>query len=277
MERLFLKWITSGSNGRSGIEDAAMNKLSIQTERMELQGAEPGGSAAEGVNVSEWLSALMDGEASDSEILKGLSQPRLDPRDLSTWHTYHLIGDVLREGHQGVTLSSSSSELLLAVRKEIADQEVLPQLPLAKSVPASTVRRDSANDAVFVWKMVAGFASVAAVAAISWTTLGAGAGAVRSDEMGAGARMAASATAGATVVPVGSTTVIVPTGVAQASSERSADSGATVVVNTLQGPMLRDPELEKLLAEHRHFGGASALQMPAGFMRSATQEAVGRP
>jgi sigma-E factor negative regulatory protein RseA len=34
--------------------------------------------------------------------------------------------------------------------------------------------------------------------------------------------------------------------------------------------MLRDPQLDALLAAHRQFGGASALQMPTGFLRNAT-------
>ena len=36
--------------------------------------------------------------------------------------------------------------------------------------------------------------------------------------------------------------------------------------------MIRDPQLDELLAAHRQLGGASALQMPAGFLRNATFE-----
>jgi sigma-E factor negative regulatory protein RseA len=46
-----------------------------------------------------------------------------------------------------------------------------------------------------------------------------------------------------------------------------------VVVQTPHGPVLRDPRLEQLLAQHRQYGGMSALQMPAGFLRDATQQA----
>jgi sigma-E factor negative regulatory protein RseA len=34
--------------------------------------------------------------------------------------------------------------------------------------------------------------------------------------------------------------------------------------------MIRDPQLDALLAAHRQLGGANALQMPAGFLRNAT-------
>jgi sigma-E factor negative regulatory protein RseA len=37
--------------------------------------------------------------------------------------------------------------------------------------------------------------------------------------------------------------------------------------------MVRDARLEELLAAHKEFGGASALQMPSGFLRNATFEA----
>jgi sigma-E factor negative regulatory protein RseA len=36
--------------------------------------------------------------------------------------------------------------------------------------------------------------------------------------------------------------------------------------------MIRDAQLDALLAAHKQFGGASALQGPAGFLRSATFE-----
>jgi sigma-E factor negative regulatory protein RseA len=36
--------------------------------------------------------------------------------------------------------------------------------------------------------------------------------------------------------------------------------------------MIRDPQLDALLAAHRQFGGTSALQMPTGFLRNATFE-----
>jgi sigma-E factor negative regulatory protein RseA len=35
---------------------------------------------------------------------------------------------------------------------------------------------------------------------------------------------------------------------------------------------LRQPELEALLAEHRQYGGLSAVQVSSGFLRNATYE-----
>jgi sigma-E factor negative regulatory protein RseA len=40
--------------------------------------------------------------------------------------------------------------------------------------------------------------------------------------------------------------------------------------------MIRDPQLDRLLAAHRQFGGATALQTSSGFLRSATFEGPAR-
>jgi sigma-E factor negative regulatory protein RseA len=52
-----------------------------------------------------------------------------------------------------------------------------------------------------------------------------------------------------------------------------AQSGGTAAAEQV---MIRDPRLDELLAAHKQFGGASALQMPAGFMRNATIEGPAR-
>ncbi|GBU15588.1 hypothetical protein AwPolaro_09660 [Polaromonas sp.] len=42
-----------------------------------------------------------------------------------------------------------------------------------------------------------------------------------------------------------------------------------VIVASPQGPMVRDPRFEELLAAHQQLGGTSALQEPSGFLRNA--------
>jgi sigma-E factor negative regulatory protein RseA len=92
--------------------------------------------------------------------------------------------------------------------------------------------------------MVAGLASLALVSVIGWQALN-GWG-----DQGATVQLAQKA-----VPLVNSTVVAEPAGAALGSP-----------------PMLRDPQLDALLAAHRQFGGTSALQMPAGFLRNATFE-----
>lgn len=48
--------------------------------------------------------------------------------------------------------------------------------------------------------------------------------------------------------------------------------GRSEVSKPSQPPILRQPELEALLAEHRQYGGLSAVQVSSGFLRNATYE-----
>jgi sigma-E factor negative regulatory protein RseA len=102
-----------------------------------------------------------------------------------------------------------------------------------------SAQRLAANDANFRWKLLAGFASLAAMAAIGWTVSGAMAGKAEEAQL--------------------------------AASQRG-----TVLAGTERGVLIRDPRLDELLAAHRQLGGASALQMPAGFLRNATFEGPAR-
>lgn len=120
-------------------------------------------------------------------------------------------------------------------------QERLRGEAIAAQAPAQVAtvapRREAANDGAFRWKIVAGVASVAAVSAIAWTLSGT---AQKID----GTQLAAT-----------------PSGV--------------VLTSTQQGPMMRDPRLDELLAAHRQLGGA-ALVAPAGYLRNATFDTPAR-
>lgn len=192
------------------------------------------------------LSALVDGEADDADWAH-LMAAQAHSENLAAWHRYHVIGDALRTA-QPVVAQRAPQDFLAGfhARLQAEAAHAPPQRPAAPSAPATVhVRAAAANDAVFRWKLVAGLASLAAVVAVSWTVLGTAPGAGGAD---AGAQLALSAN---------------PT-------------PAGVLVNTPQGPVMRDPQLEALLAEHRQYGGMSALQMPAGFLRNATYDAAGR-
>jgi len=63
---------------------------------------------------------------------------------------------------------------------------------------------------------------------------------------------------------------------APAANPVDADPPEAVLVMTPQGAVVRDPQLEQLLNEHRQFGGMTALQAPTGFLRNATYDREGR-
>lgn len=208
------------------------------------------------------LSALADGEVHGAELDRLLGEHPRQNETLEVWHSYQVIGDVLRASAPAVATRSPQDFLAgIHARLQAEPALTLPQ-PLqtvvhqAPAVVVGHVRAPAANDAVFRWKMVAGLASLAAVMAVSWTVLGtapSGAGGIE----GAGPQLALMETNPGVAAPL-------------------PQEPTAVVVNTAQGPLIRDAQLEALMAEHRQHGGMSALQMPAGFLRNATYDATGR-
>lgn len=206
----------------------------------------------------EHLSALADGELQGSEYAQALAYAATDEGEL-TWRLYHLIGDSLRSTQ---VAQVADPALLGRLRAQLALEPhhdgLAPPQPLAQVAPAPHkaaphARDGAANGSIFRWKLAAGFASLAAVAALGWNTLDLGRGPAASQ----GAQLAV-------VQPLPPVDASAPTFVATASGPQG------------QQIMIRDPRLDELLAAHRQFGGASALQMPAGFLRNATFEAPSR-
>jgi sigma-E factor negative regulatory protein RseA len=185
----------------------------------------------------EIISALADGQLQGAAFEEGVALAVSDVEAREAWHTYHLIGDVLRSGeHAAVTMPTAfMSRLQVRLRQE-------KELTLVESpAPVRTAHSEpAANDSSFRWKLVAGFASVAAVAAIGWSL------------------------------------VIGPGGAVNTQPQLAAIPPGAVLAGTERGVMLRDPKLDEFLAAHRQLGGASALQMPAGFLRNATFEGASR-
>ena len=189
------------------------------------------------------MSAFVDGELPHSEvdaILEGYSESA-DAR--ANWQAYHLIGDVLRNSSASVLPAQSAQDFVSEFNRRLAAETVLSRVAGAENAPI--VRAAAANDAVFRWKLVAGLASLAAVVAVSWTLIES-----VSSPVGGGPQLAL------------------------VSSPATTPPAGAVVVQTAQGQVLRDARLEELLAEHRQYGGMSALQMPAGFLRNATYDAA---
>ena len=188
------------------------------------------------MKTQELISALADGQLQGEAFDRGVELAAGDGEGREIWHTYHLIGDVLRSGeHVTVTVPTAFlGRLQSRLRHEPplsgavhgtggADAVFLPAPPTA------------ANDPSFRWKLAAGFSSIAAVAALGWAAVG---GFVAKPEL---AQLA--------VVPP-----------------------AAVVTASERGLMIRDAHLDEFLAAHRQLGGATALQMPAGFLRNVTFE-----
>lgn len=198
------------------------------------------------MQMQEMISALADGQLRGEALERVIQTVATDPQARAAWHTYHLIGDVLRSGNlaTGTAPATFLAGFQVRLEREQAagrgEQAVVPAaLPVGVQQPVR-VAAEAANDGSFRWKLVAGVASLAAVGAIGWTAVG--------DVMRSQQPQLASVAPRAAVV----------------AAERPA-------------VMLRDPRLDELLAAHRQLGGgASALQTPAGFLRNATFESPAR-
>lgn len=221
--------------------------------------------------VAAGVSAWMDGDLAFAAFA---DDDLPSDESTETWHRYHLIGDVLRAGAPAAFVCSDAARdsaraqafartILLhaaavpvtdALAVEVFDKPVVLGVtkPAAKTVTA-------ANDAVYRWKMVAGFASLAAVAAVAWSMVGMGGA-----SSGEGALLA-------------STAVNKPlTRDASSAPLFAASAPEPIWVTTPQGVVLRDARMEELMRTHRQAGGGPVLQVPAGFLRAATHDVVQR-
>lgn len=199
---------------------------------------------------AEQVSALCDGQLDDRALDALLARSQASDESLDHWQRYQLIGDVLRG--QGAALPARAPRDFLATLNQRLDAERRPVVA-ATSVPAPSVRGAAANDAVFRWKLVSGLASVVAVAAVGWTVLATAPGAV-------------------TGPVIAQEAVTAPKALLAATPSVAPTAQRPVLVSTPQGKVLRDPALERLLAEHRQHGNMSAFQASTGFIRSATYD-----
>jgi sigma-E factor negative regulatory protein RseA len=189
-----------------------------------------------------------------------------------------LVGDVLRSpelAHHSRhdVLSGVRAQLareprrpLVAVAPEQLEQVAAPSLDRAVANGAPV--RDAANASVFRWKMAAGFASVAAVAAIGWSVmLGAPAGSGPAMQ----GRALASLESGVPAVSLAASGNAAGANAQDFPLDGTAQSSSVVAVAGPYGQsvMLRDPRLDALLASHPQYSGPATLQMPASFLRNA--------
>jgi len=207
----------------------------------------------------EDVSALADGQLQGEALARLVERMGADDHLRSTWHTYHLVGDVLRTGSHGACGDTRVFVTRLRERlvSEAAAPHALEPVGVAAQVPVEA-SRDAANEPVFRWKLVAGVASVAAAAAIGWSWVG------TLSTAPAGAQLAQQSQQNS------------PPGQLAVAQNPAPLAASQVLVGDRQQPqlMLRDPRLDALLEAHQQAGGAS--NMPSAFLRNATFEGPAR-
>ena len=198
----------------------------------------------------ERLSALVDGELEADATARACGHWRESGEARSSWHAYHVIGDVLRSEDLACDPARDAG-FLEAFRARLKDEPVVlaPQ-PSSAVVPRPAVANASRSSR-WSWMapsaVAAGFVAVAGVLVLTRGPSGPVDGAA-----GAGLAQAGPA------VPTVATLV----GATPPASEPQA-----LVLN---GKLIRDARLDRYLAAHKQFAGSSALGVPSGFLRNAT-------
>ncbi len=153
----------------------------------------------EKMQTQELISAMADGQLQGEAFARGVEAAAADPVAREAWHTYHLIGDVLRSGEfaAGTVPTVFLSRLQSRLQQEQRRAGPAGSRPAVAAAAQPAPHRIAANDGSFRWKLVAGFASLAAMAAIGWTDRGrrreqarTGAAGERPGRHGAGGRRA---------------------------------------------------------------------------------------
>jgi sigma-E factor negative regulatory protein RseA len=209
------------------------------------------------------LSALMDGHAGAGELQRCGAAWRDDPQTRSTWHAYHLIGDVLRSDELAGSPARDAA-LLAALRRRLADEPTvlapaaLPTPRVSAAGPGGAGPRPGAG--VFAvagqrrrtWLMpsavAAGFVAVAGVLVVS--------------------RMSATEPAAPSVLSSNPPAVLAGNPPAPSDLQRVGGLPASGTTLVLDGQLIRDAQLDAYLRAHREMRGSAAAAVPGGAMRS---------
>lgn len=180
------------------------------------------------------ISDLADGQLQGEEFAQAMALMNDNDQARTYWHSLHLVGDVIRAK---IPVSAvSDADFLSKFRAYLAKEPV--SLTIGQVVgQASSYNIEvavAANQPFFNWKWAAGLSALAASVMLGMNLVG--------------------------------ITAVAPAN----SSSQLAQTSVSVILNGQSAVMLRNPQLDALIAAHNQVGGSSALQMPSGFLRSAT-------
>lgn len=215
---------------------------------------------------AERVSALVDGQLQGDEFVQALVDLASNSEARENWDTFHLLGEVMRSGEHQV--HAHDADFVLRLRQRLVQNTIeiiaIPAVEI-RAGGSNKSQLSSANESP--WRRVAGFASIALAGVLAWQGLHWASSADPSATPQLAQQNAAPSVQAASFIAladVSSTTAGQPLIRSDGSSALALASEAPV--------MIRDPQLDALLAAHRQFGGTSALQMPAGFLRRASFE-----
>ncbi len=188
---------------------------------------------------AEQLSALVDGHLDADAGAAVVQRLQTDAALCAQWHSFQVIGDVLR--NPALAPRPRELDFLDRLRPALAAEATALRQPEegAQTVVVAPVAAPASNQEPFRWRLVAGVAVATLALGVFIGNYHAGQG-------------AAGTLASATTPP-----------------DRLAAQGTAQETPAV---MIRDPELDALLAAHQQMAGSTALQKPSGFLRNATFE-----
>ena len=222
------------------------------------------------VKTEEQVSALVDGQLQGDEFVQVLAYLNSSDAARGQWDVYHVLGDVLRTNQ--VNARAHDADFLRRLQQRLSENSV--ELVTVGAVPinpgvSTYLKSESANNSS--WRRLAGFSGVVLMGVLAWQGLH---WANLSDPT-ANPQMAQKQVTPPTQAASTVNRMPPDAGVAGQALIQADDSTAMALAPDAQ-LMIRDPQLDALLSAHRQFGGTSALQMPAGFLRNATFAEGGR-
>ena len=201
----------------------------------------------------EDLSALVDGELGAPGVTLTCAQWRTQSEVRQAWHTYQLIGDVLRSGDLA-TAPGRDEAFLQTLRTRLAEEPVVlspaavadeaatPSLPIVDPRGAPVTGRRTRWSWMAPSAVAAGFVAVAGVVLVTRAPVEPASGIMAQSPGGAATPVAA-----------------------RLQTQPQAPGAAPVAV----GPLLRDARLDRYLNAHKEFAGSAALPVPSGYLRNA--------
>jgi sigma-E factor negative regulatory protein RseA len=194
----------------------------------------------------ERLSALVDGELDPGDCAVACAHWRGSVEVRRDWHTWQLIGDVLRSDDLASD-AAHDARFLATLRDRLATEPVV-------LAPTSIAARDAdgrtrAGRWMLPSAIAAGFVLVVGTFAVL--------------QPGTGSAPAPVAIAENTARPAADAV--------QPAAPAGVDAQAAVVAD---GKLIRDGRLDRYLAAHKQFAGTSALGVPSAFLRGATVDAA---
>jgi sigma-E factor negative regulatory protein RseA len=206
----------------------------------------------DGADEARWLiSALADGELDAAECSRALAAwAESGSGARRSWHTYHLVGDVLRS-EDLCSAPGHDQAFLERLRSRLAEEPAVPVIAVAAPQPSAGVHPARRQRWVMPMALAAG---VMALASMLVLKLGPGDGATSSAPVLAVAPAAVVTVAAAGNVPL-----------------------APVLETSAQGSrIVRDAQLDRYLRAHRDYGAALPGSLPGGSGRSIVTVSLDR-